>query len=105
MLWGNDMSLLHIKLIILIVLVVVTAIITYFVRNNYYRQINELDEEKNEVLKRAPYKELEEMAELNITGQSYELRKDIEKKWHDIESVKYTKIENNLFEKEKATDR
>ena len=40
------MSLLQITLIILIVLVVVTAIITYFVRNNYYSQINELDEEK-----------------------------------------------------------
>lgn len=99
------MSLLQITLIILIVLVVVTAIITYFVRNNYYSQINELDEEKNEVLKRAPYKELEEMAELNITGQSYELRKDIEKKWHDIESVKYPKLENHLFDAEQATDR
>ena len=105
MLGGNDMSLLQITLIILIVLVVVTAIITYFVRNNYYSQINELDEEKNEVLKRAPYKELEEMAELNITGQSYELRKDIEKKWHDIESVKYPKLENHLFDAEQATDR
>ena len=57
------------------------------------------------MLKRAPYKELEEMAELNITGQSYELRKDIEKKWHDIESVKYPKLENHLFDAEQATDR
>src|SRR5699024_4631058 len=102
---GNDMSPLQITLIILIVLVVVTAMITYFVRNNYYSQINELDQEKNDVLKKAPYEELEEDSELNITGQSYEVRKNLEKKWQDIESIKYPKLENHLFDAEQATDR
>lgn len=105
MLGGNDMSPLQITLIILIVLVVVTAMITYFVRNNYYSQINELDQEKNDVLKKAPYEELEEVSELNITGQSYEVRKNLEKKWQDIESIKYPKLENHLFDAEQATDR
>lgn len=99
------MSPLQITLIILIVLVVVTAMITYFVRNNYYSQINELDQEKNDVLKKAPYEELEEVSELNITGQSYEVRKNLEKKWQDIESIKYPKLENHLFDAEQATDR
>lgn len=105
MLGGNDMSPLQITLIILIVLVVVTAMITYFVRNNYYSQINELDQEKNDVLKKAPYEELEEVSELNITGQSYEVRKNLKKKWQDIESIKYPKLENHLFDAEQATDR
>lgn len=105
MLGGNDMSPLQITLIIIIVLAAVTAAITYFMRNKYYSQINELDQEKNKVLKQAPYTELKEVAELNITGQSYELRKNLEKKWHDIESVKYPKLENYLFDAEQATDR
>src|SRR5699024_10968037 len=46
-----------------------------------------------------------EVSELNITGQSYELRKRLEKKWHEIESVKYPKLENHLFDAEQATDR
>lgn len=99
------MSPLQITLIILIVLVVVTAVSTYFVRNSYYNQINELDQEKSEVLKKAPYEELKEVSDLNITGQSYELRKNLEKKWHEIESVKYPKLENHLFDAEQATDR
>lgn len=105
MLGGNHMSPLQITLIILIVLVVVTAVSTYFVRNSYYNQINELDQEKSEVLKKAPYEELKEVSDLNITGQSYELRKNLEKKWHEIESVKYPKLENHLFDAEQATDR
>ena len=105
MLGGNDMSPLQITLIIIIVLAAVTAAITYFMRNKYYSQVNELDQEKNKVLKQAPYTELKEVAELNITGQSYELRKNLEKKWHDIESVKYPKLENYLFDAEQATDR
>lgn len=105
MLGGNDMSPLQITLIVIIVLVAVTAIITYFVRNKYYSQIDKLDKEKNDVLKRAPYDELQEVAELNITGQSFELRKALEKKWQDIESVKYPKLENHLFDAEQSTDR
>lgn len=105
MLGGNDMSPLQITLIVIIVLAAVTAIITYFVRNKYYSQIDELDKEKNDVLKRAPYDELQEVSELNITGQSSELRKTLEKKWQDIESVKYPKLENHLFDAEQATDR
>ena len=105
MLGGNDMSPLQITLIVIIVLAAVTAIITYFVRNKYYSQIDELDKEKNDVLKRAPYDELQEVSELNITGQSSELRKTLEKKWQDIESIKYPKLENYLFDAEQATDR
>jgi septation ring formation regulator len=105
MLGGNDMSPLQITLIVIIVLATVTAIITYFVRNKYYSQIDELDKEKNDVLKRAPYDELQEVSELNITGQSSELRKTLEKKWQDIESIKYPKLENHLFDAEQATDR
>ncbi|HLR89172.1 MAG TPA: septation ring formation regulator EzrA [Atopostipes sp.] len=99
------MSPLQITLIVIIVLATVTAIITYFVRNKYYSQIDELDKEKNDVLKRAPYDELQEVSELNITGQSSELRKTLEKKWQDIESIKYPKLENHLFDAEQATDR
>jgi len=99
------MSALQITLIVLIVLVAVTALITYLVRKRYYTQIDALDQEKNTVLEGAPYKELEEVGELNITGQSSELRKKLEEQWRNIESVKYPKLENHLFDAEQATDR
>jgi len=105
MLGGNGMSPLQISLIVIIVLIAVTALITYFVRNKYYSQIDELDQEKNEVLKQAPYDELKEVAELNISGQSNELRESLEKKWREIETVKYPRLENHLFDAEQATDR
>src|SRR5699024_12522170 len=105
MLGGNDMSPLQITLIVIIVLATVTAIITYFVRNKYYSQIDELDKEKNDVLKRAPYDELQEVSELNITGQSSELRKTLEKKWQDSETIKYPKLENHRYEEEQDKNR
>lgn len=99
------MSPLQITLIVIIVLVAVTALITYFVRNRYYSQIDELDQQKNKVLDDAPYAELQEIGKLNITGQSSEVRKKLEDQWRNIESVKYPKLENHLFEAEQAADR
>lgn len=105
MLGGNRMTPLQITLLIIVVLLVVTASITYFVRNKYYSQIDELDAQKNSVLDEAPYDELKEVAELNITGQSQEVRQVLEEQWRTIESVKYPKLENELFDAEQATDR
>lgn len=96
---------LQITIIIILVLVVVTFGITYLVRSKYYQKIDQLDQEKNHVLKKAPYNELKEVSELTISGQSFELRKKLEQQWHTIESVKYPKLENCLFDAEQATDR
>lgn len=102
---GVWMTPIQITLVILLVVVLVTILITYLVRNNYYKQIDDLDRQKSEVLQKAPYDELKEVSELNITGQSYEVRKKLEDQWRNIESVKYPKLENYLFDAEQATDR
>ncbi len=99
------MSPLQITLIVIVVLIAVTALITYFVRNKYYSQIDDLDKQKNEVLDQAPYDELKEVSEMNITGQSLEVRKKLENFWHEIEAEKYPQLENYLFDAEQATDR
>lgn len=99
------MNPLQITITIILVLLVVTFGITYLVRAKYYQKIDFLDQEKNNVLKRAPYNELTEVRELTISGQSFELRKKLEEQWHSIESVKYPQLENNLFDAEQATDR
>lgn len=99
------MSPLQITLIVIVVLVAVTALLTYFTRNKYYRQIDELDAEKNDVLKQAPYDELKEVAELNIVGQSQEFREKLEDQWRSIETLEYPNLENYLFDAEQATDR
>lgn len=99
------MNPLQITIITILVLLVVTFGITYLVRTKYYQKIDQLDQEKNEVLKKAPYDELNEVSDLHISGQSFELRKKLEQQWHTIESVKYPQLENNLFDAEQATDR
>ena len=99
------MSPLQITLVVVLVLVLVTIGITYFVQKKYYRQIDELDAQKNDVLKHAPYAELKEVAELNITGQSQDLRTALENQWRTIETVKYPQLENDLYDAEQATDR
>lgn len=99
------MSPLQITILTILVLILVTIAITYFVRKKYYRQIDELDAQKQDVLKEAPYEALKEVAELNITGQSQEIRESLENQWHTIESVKYPQLENELYEAEQATDR
>lgn len=99
------MTSLQITLIIIVVLIFVTAIITYFVRGKYYDQIDELDQQKKELFNQAPYDELKEMSELSITGQSSELRDKFEAEWQSIESERFPELENYLFEAEQATDR
>ena len=99
------MNPLQITITIILVLLVVTFGITYLVRSKYYQKIDLLDQEKNDVLKKAPYDELIEVRALTISGQSFELRKKLEEQWYSIESVKYPQLENNLFDAEQATDR
>lgn len=99
------MTPLQIALIILLVLIFVAGMITYFIRKNYYKQIDELDQQKKELFNQAPYDELKEVKELSITGQSSELRDQFKEQWKEIETLKYPKIENYLFEAEQATDR
>lgn len=99
------MNPLQITITIILVLLVVTFGITYLVRSKYYQKIDLLDQEKNDVLKKAPYDELTEVRALTISGQSFELRKKLEEQWYSIESVKYPQLENNLFDAEQATDR
>lgn len=92
-------------ILVIAVIVAVAALITYLVRKKYYNQIDELDQQKKEVLDHAPYDELKEVSELSISGQSAELRKKLERQWKNIESVKYPQLENYLFDAEQATDR
>lgn len=99
------MTPLQIALIVVLVIVFVVGIITYFMRGKYYDQIDILDQKKKEVFNQAPQNELEEVRELSLTGQSSELRDQFEKRWHEIESVNYPKLENYLYEAEQATDR
>lgn len=99
------MTPLQIALITVAVLVFVTAIITYFIRGNYYEQIDALDQQKNELLKKAPHEELKEVRELSLAGRSLELREKFEADWNRIKSFKYPELENYLFAAEQATDR
>lgn len=99
------MNPLQIILLVVVVIIAVTALSTYLVRKRYYSQIDELDDQKNKVLDYAPYEELKEVSEMNISGQSSEVRNQLEDEWRQIESVKYPKLENYLFEAEQATDR
>ena len=102
---GNRMNPLLITIIVILVIGLVTFGMTYLVRKRYYQRIDELDQQKNQVLKKAPYDELKEVNKLNISGQSLQLRKKLEQKWNEIESVKYPRLENNLFDAEQSTDR
>ena len=96
---------LYIVLIVILVVIFVTGMITYFMRGKYYDQIDELDQKKKELLKQAPRDELKEVKELALTGQSSELREEFENEWRKIESEKYPELENHLYEAEQATDR
>lgn len=99
------MTPLQIILIIILVIILVTGTITYFTRGKYYEEIDRLDQEKKELLDQAPHDQLQEVSKLSITGQSSELREEFKDQWNDIQSVKYPKLENYLFEAEQAADR
>lgn len=99
------MTPLQITLIIILVIILVTVTITYFTRGKYYEEIDRLDQEKKELLDQAPHEQLQEVSKLSITGQSSELREEFKNQWNEIQSVKYPKLENYLFEAEQAADR
>lgn len=99
------MTLLQITLLTIIVLIFVTAIITYLMRRKNYDQIDELNQHKNEVFKQAPYDELNEVRELSLAGQSLALREKFEADWDRIQTLKLPELENYLLAAEQATDR
>lgn len=99
------MTPLQITLLTIIVLIFVTAIITYLMRRKNYDQIDELNQHKNEVFKQAPYDELKEVRELSLAGQSLALREKFEADWDRIQTLKFPELENYLLAAEQATDR
>lgn len=99
------MTPLQTAIIIILVIIFVVGMMTYFMRGKYYEQIDELDQQKKEIFDQAPHDELKEVRNLSITGQSSELRDEMETQWHEIEVIKYPQLENYLYEAEQATDR
>lgn len=99
------MTPLQTAMIVVLVIIFVVGMITYFMRSKYYEQIDELDQQKKHIFDQAPHDELKEVRSLAITGQSSELRAQMEAQWHEIETIKYPQLENYLYEAEQATDR
>lgn len=91
--------------IIILILLATLVLMTYFIKKQHYKRIDELDGRKSSVMDRSPIQKLQTVNNMSITGQSKEAAKKLSEQWEEIETKKYPRIENCLFEAEQATDR
>lgn len=92
-------------ILIIVLLIALIIGVGYLIRKKSYETIDELDKEKNSILKHAPYDKIRTIENMAITGQSDEYREQLLAQWREIEKEKYPSVENHLFDAEQATDR
>ncbi|WP_100331856.1 septation ring formation regulator EzrA [Bacillus xiapuensis] len=88
-----------------ILLVAILLIIAYINRKKIYREIDELDKKKVELMHRPVTDELTKVKRLNMTGQTEEMFDRWRGLWDEVLAVDLPQVDENLFEAEEWVDK
>ncbi|KKB37572.1 septation ring formation regulator EzrA [Bacillus thermotolerans] len=87
-----------------LVAIAILLIIAYFNRNKVYKEIDELDEKKQELTERPVADELSKVKALNLTGQTEELFDRWRHTWDDVLLEDIVQADGYLLEAERRAD-
>lgn len=88
-----------------IVFLLVLFTVGYIMRKKYYKEIDQLETRKLELMHRPVVDELAKVKRLNMTGQTEELFERWRQSWDDLVAVQLPNIDEMLFDGEEYTDK
>jgi len=92
-------------LIVIIVLAVAAYVTGYFMKKKHYQTINNLEQQKFDLMDTSVAETIQNVEILSLTGQTEKNFEQWKDKWKQIELTAFPDIENLLFDAEQATDR
>lgn len=92
-------------LIVIIVIAVASYAISYFLKKRHYQNINNLEQQKFELMDTSVTEMIQNVKSLSLTGQTEKNFDQWKDRWKQIELTAFPDIENFLFDAEQATDR
>lgn len=90
---------------VILFLAVAAFIFSYITRKKHYRIVDQLEEQKNQLLDMPIVDDVQVIKTLKLTGQTKENFEKWEKEWKKVETVSIPEIENNLYEAERSVDK
>jgi len=88
----------------IIVIIILLFIVGMVMKKKYYRQVDELDARKMDLLNRPVLDELSKVKQLNMTGQTEELFEKWKNEWYQLIDYKMPKAEDFLIDAEDYID-
>ncbi|MBM7715224.1 septation ring formation regulator EzrA [Siminovitchia sp. FSL H7-0308] len=88
-----------------IIFVILLFVVGYIIRKKYYKDIDQLEAVKMEIMNQPVAAELAKVKQLNMTGKTEELFEKWRKTWDEIVTVRLPHIDELLFDAEEFTDK
>lgn len=90
---------------VILLLAVAAFIFSYITRKKHYRIVDQLEEQKIQLLDMPIVDDVQVIKTLKLTGQTKENFEKWENEWKKVETVSIPEIENHLYEAERAVDK
>jgi septation ring formation regulator len=88
-----------------IILLLALFVLGYFIKKNYFKEMDRLEAWKIDLFNRPIMDEMSKVKQLNMTGQTEELFEGWRNQWDDIVTVQLPDLEEMLFDAEEFTDK
>lgn len=88
-----------------LVIIICLYIAGFFIKKKYYKEIDELESWKMDLMSRSVLDEMSKVKQLNMTGQTEELFENWRNEWDDIVTVQLPEVEEYLFDIEECIDK
>jgi septation ring formation regulator len=88
-----------------ILLLIGLFITGFFIRKNYYREIDQLESWKIQIMNRPVLEEMSKVKKLNMVGQTEEMFERWRRTWDEIVTVQLPDVEELLFDAEEFVDK
>lgn len=92
-------------LISAILIILILFVVGYIIRKKYYKEVDQLDSQKLELMNRPVAEEMAKVKQLNMTGETEEMFERWRSTWDDILTVRLPKVDEMIFASEEFADK
>ncbi|MFS0615495.1 septation ring formation regulator EzrA [Lederbergia ruris] len=92
-------------LISAILIILILFVVGYIIRKKYYKEVDQLDSRKLELMNRPIAEEMAKVKQLNMTGETEEMFEQWRNAWDDILTVRLPHVDELIFASEEFADK
>lgn len=86
-------------------IILILFVVGYIIRKKYYKEVDQLDSQKLELMNRPIAEEMAKVKQLNMTGETEEMFEQWRNAWDDILTVRLPHVDELIFASEEFADK